>query len=354
MPDELDPSRLSKFTQHLRRSKRRWVDAESVWSAFTTAFPTLAQSTDRRQWFVDALAELARQQIIELPRPKGNRWDRSLKPAVPTSVYLLRPPEAPKNKNWKAFPWHARLRWVSELSRLTAELEEFLLLVHRGLVRGDFEQRAPLKYRSLQLTGREKRLGELAQTALFGEGRLDLNLLGCFAETPPLACDCLSSAPSIILFENADSFSVARSVLRSLPVSPYGIIGFGGGNGISQSLPSLSMLGRPLERIVYVGDLDAHGLRIAARAGRAAACVGLPQVEPATELHVAMLASARRFGHRDGWKDHATQKPTPEKLAALVKFLDEQVRQPVTHMLSIGHRIPEEVLGPEELVEAWA
>jgi hypothetical protein len=354
MHNELDAVRLNTFTQQLRLSKRRWVDTQHLWTAFSTAFPTLAQSSERRQWFVATLDELARQQVIQLPRPKGNRWDRSLRPAIPTAVYLLRPPEPSKNTHWKTYPWHARLRWVSELPRLTAELEEFLLRVHQGLVRGDFEVRAPLKYRSLQLTGREKRLGELVQTSLFDECRLDLELLGCFSETPPLTYESVTTAPSIILFENADAFSLARTTLRSLTKPPYGMVGFGGGNGISKSLPSLTMLGRPIQRIIYVGDLDAHGLRIAARACRAAARAGLPRIEPATDLHLAMLASAAHFGHPEGWKDHATQRPSAEKLASLLSFLEPPAREAVANILAAGNRIPEEVLGPDELSAIWS
>jgi hypothetical protein len=354
MHNELDAARLAKFTQQLRRSNRRWVTAECLWTSFSTAFPTLAQSAERRQWFLAALEELALQQIIQLPAPKGNRWDHSLHPVIPTAVCVLRPPKPPKNTQWKTFPWHARLRWVCELPRMTAELEEFLLRVHQGLVRGEFQTRAPLKYRSLQLTGREKRLGELAQTGLFGDGRLDLELLGCFSETPPLAYDSINDSPSIIIFENADAFSLARSVLRSVANPRFGMVGFGGGNGIAQSLPSLAMLGRPLQRIVYVGDLDVHGLKIATRAVRSAARTGLPQVEPATELHLAMLASAGRFGKPDGWKDQTTQRPSRERLASLLTFLDFSVRDRVGQFLTAGNRIPEEVLGPNDLLSVWS
>ncbi|WP_254508164.1 Wadjet anti-phage system protein JetD domain-containing protein [Anatilimnocola floriformis] len=237
---------------------------------------------------------------------------------------------------------------------MTSEIEEFFLRVHQGLVRGDFQSRAPLKYRSLQLTGREKRLGELAQTTLFAKGRLDLEMLGCFSETPPLAYERISDVSSIIIFENADAFSLARTSLRSLASPPYGMVGFGGGNAISQSLPSLLMLSRPVQRIYYVGDLDAHGLRIASRASRAAVRVGLPQVEPAAELHQAMLESANRFGQPEGWKDKARQRPSEDKLRSLLAFLGPSVREIVDKILTAGQRVPEEVLGPQELQAAWS
>lgn len=353
MQNELESARLDAFGRRLRQSQRRWVEADCLWKAFAESFPTLAQSSDRRQWLLAALGELDRQQVIKLPSGKGRRWDGSLKPAIPTSVYVVRSPETANRGNWKSFPWHARLRWVSGLPRLTIELEEFLLRVHRGLVHGEFEVQAPLKYRSLQLTGREKRLGELAQTGLFGPGRLDLELLGCFSEIPPMACEMLSDAPTLIVFENADSFAVARNVLRSLASPPYGMVGFGGGNGIARSLPSLRVLGKQVQRIAYVGDLDGHGLRIAARACRAAARTNLPHLEPATELHAAMLESAAQFGRPDGWKDGAAQRPSGEKLATLLMFLAPHVRAPVSKMIRAGNRIPEEVLGPAELLATW-
>jgi hypothetical protein len=353
MQSELEPARLDAFGQRLRQSKRHWVEADCLWSAFAEAFPTLAQSSDRRQWLLAALGELDRQQVIKLPSGKGRRWDGSLKPAIPTSVYVVRSPEAVNRESWKIFPWHARLRWVSGLPRLTTELEQFLLRVHRGLVRGEFEVQAPLKYRSLQLTGREKRLGELTQTGLFGPGRLDLHLLGCFSETPPMACETVSDAPTLVVFENCDSFAVARNVLRSLANPPFGMVGFGGGNGIVRSLPSLRVLGKHVQRIVYVGDLDGHGLRIAARASRAAARAGLPCVEPATELHSAMLEAAARFGHSDGWKDGSAQRPNAEKLITLLRFLSPPLREAVARIIIAGNRIPEEVLGPAELQAVW-
>jgi hypothetical protein len=205
----------------------------------------------------------------------------------------------------------------------------------------------------LQLTGKEKRLGELAKTTLFGEGRLDFELLGCFAETPPLAHAVISDEPSILLFENADSFAVARDVLLNLPDPPYGLIGFGGGNGIAKSLPYLRMIDRRIHRIEYVGDLDYFGLEIAARAARAAATAGLPNVQPATRLHQAMIESAQKFGSIGGWPDESRLRPTDEKIAAAAEFVAAEIRPVVLPILRNHHRIPEEVLGPAQLTEAW-
>jgi hypothetical protein len=213
--------------------------------------------------------------------------------------------------------------------------------------------RAPLKYRSLRLTGKEKRLGELAKTGLFGRGRLNLDLLGCYADVPPLAHEAINELPSVIVFENADSFTVAREVLKGLARSPFGMVAFGGGNGIARSLPFLKMIGRPLEEVHYVGDLDYHGLKIAQRAVRAALQMEIP-IKPATSLHRAMLASASAFGCPDGWPIGDQSPPKLETVRKVIDFLDVGISARVSSILVKGNRIPEEVLGPGELTALWA
>ncbi|MCE9607688.1 MAG: hypothetical protein K8U03_22600 [Planctomycetia bacterium] len=353
MHHELDAARLEAFASHLRRSKREWVDNRHLWDAFSAAFPTFAESTERRSWLLAAIAELRRLEIVKLPAAKSNRWDRTLQPAVPREVALVRSPDPVRRTDWKSFPWHPRLRWIHDFPRMSEEIETFLRRVHHGLVRDEFQTRAPLKYRSLQLTGREKRLGKLLQSSLFSEGRLTLDLLGCFSETPQLAYERIADIPSIIIFENADSFAVARNVLRSLSLPPFGLVGFGGGNGVCRSIPSLISLPTPIQRIVYVGDLDFHGLRIAARASRAASVSGLPEIQPATMVHRAMLQSAQRFGNSDGWEDKRSHGRPVERLTTALTFLDPELRDVVAAILQQGNRIPEEVLGPQELTVAW-
>jgi hypothetical protein len=176
MSDQLEPQRLEGFASQLAKSRRLWIDHETLWTAFADSFPGFAHSADHRRWFLAALRQLEGRGLIRLPPPTGVRWDRTFDIAVPTSVYLVPIQSSRRQEEWRCFPWHPQLQWVPNLPRLTPEQEAFLGRVHRGLVNGDFRQRAPLKYRSLQLTGKEKRLGELAKTILFGSDRLNWDL----------------------------------------------------------------------------------------------------------------------------------------------------------------------------------
>jgi hypothetical protein len=354
MSDDLEAHRLDRFIKSLARSSTRWVDNALLWKAFADAFPTFAGSPDQRRWFLLALQRLEARGEIELPAPRGSRWDRTFDVAVPTTVCVLRENGDAAARHWKSFPWHLRLQWVASLPRLSQEQEDLLLKVHEGLVHGKFGKRAPLKYRSLQLTGSEKRLGELASSALFGTDRLSFDLLGCYPEIPPIAIETVGQAPSLILFENADSFAVAKEVLKHMPQPAYGAVGFGGGNGLCRSLPYLGMTDRRLTKVEYVGDLDYYGLKTASAAIRLARELGLPAIQPATQLHQAMIDSARAFGHPDGWPEtESLSLPPRNDLPPILDFLDITLRESIGKMVKNRYRIPEEVLGPDEMAAVW-
>jgi hypothetical protein len=109
---------------------------------------------------------------------------------------------------------------------------------------------------------------------------------------------------------------------------------------------------RSVESIHYVGDLDHAGLDIAWSARRCAKELGLPDVAPASELHRQMLLAAKSFGHPQGW-------PAQERFAdadrdRILDLLPPDVRGQVNAVLKAGRRIPEEILGPDELRSAWA
>jgi hypothetical protein len=91
-------------------------------------------------------------------------------------------------------------------------------------------------------------------------------------------------------------------------------------------------------------------VQLAAAANRAAIAAGLPAIAPAATLHRAMLASAERFGHPLGWPCRSTpRKPDWDPL----QFLSPELRSSVRAVFESRCRIPEEVLGPEELTSAW-
>jgi hypothetical protein len=107
----------------------------------------------------------------------------------------------------------------------------------------------PFKYRSLQLTGQEKKLYSLSCTKLFG-----LNRLTRISWAVPQKSSLWpgkryrTSRHWLSLNENAGPFAVARTVLAKMADPPYGIVGYGGGTRFERSVPHLQTIGRPIDQ----------------------------------------------------------------------------------------------------------
>jgi hypothetical protein len=239
------------------------------------------------------------------------------------------------------------------MPHLSQEYEVFLKHVQQALREETLQRQAPMKYRSLQLTGDEKRLGDLVQTLLFRPGRLSLELLGCAPDIPPLALEEIGTSNVALVFENAAAFRTASQVLKQYRCPPYGMLGFGAGRGFERSILHFQFIKRHIVRIEYVGDLDRPGLHIARGAARLAQTEGLPPVIPAYGLHRAMFTSIQQFGHPEGLEYQEKERREDPGDEELVSWLPEDVRMECLAMIQAGRRIPEEVLGPDELQTVW-
>jgi hypothetical protein len=171
------------------------------------------------------------------------------------------------------------------------------------------------------------------------------------SDVPPLAWADVGPTPTLIVFENQGAFAQARAALTAAPDPACGLVGFGDGNRFERSIAYIATLGRPVTRLLYVGDLDAAGLAIAGRAAQGAATSALPPLEPAPGFHAAMLAAASQLGHPNGWPASAGRS-SASTAGSFISWLPEDVREGVSDMLRAGHRIPEEVLGPDEMARA--
>jgi len=346
----LDPGRLRRFLRGLRSKPRTRVDHAHVWKSFASAFPQHPQGPEGRRWLMAALRALEAQGQLRLPVAHGRRWDRSSAIAVPLSVDLARTASTESRQDWRSFPWHPSLQWVLNCRHLTTDQVSFLHRVHEGIVEGAFTEPASFKYRSLQLTGDEKRLGTLVKSQLFQPGRLTLAAIGCEPDMLPLTWETISGRRNMVIFENAGAYMVGLRVLRSLPDPPYGKVAYGSGFDVLKAVGYLRAVELEIEGIDYVGDMDLKGLEIALSLRKVTERLGLPPLRPATPLHHAMLRSATELGAPDGWP--AAKSSTKPTLKDLVRFIDASLQDRVQFVLAKGRRIPEEVLGHAEMREA--
>ena len=336
----LEPTRLQQFRDQLRSAQRRTVRQDVVWRAFVASYRDLPSGPERRHWLMAVLENLSQRGDIELPVRHGKQWDRTSEIALPKAVTVVpQHGETAGNSDWRNQPWHPRLQWIFDLRVLTKEQVSFLQRVNQGLVEGWFEEPECFKYRSLQLTGDEKRLESLLKGTLFSPGHLTLELLGCEADSLPLATDRVSTQPTMLVFENAAPFMLARRILAKATQTDVGRLAYGAGKQVLKAVSYLTMIDPPIEQILYIGDLDAAGLMIAAEFQRLSKTV---VVRPADQFHRAMLESAAELGSPDGWpvKD---EQPLDVSESAL-SFLAPDVRRRVKSIVASGRRVPEEVL----------
>jgi hypothetical protein len=153
----------------------------------------------------------------------------------------------------------------------------------------------PMRYRSALLFGDEKRLEAMSRTALFGPGRLSMELLACVRIPPPLAAARVGTGADTLVVENSDPYWMAIEALRSDTRHSIGLVAWGAGKSFPSQVPTLNVdvagYGPARGIVWYWGDLDPDGLAIAVEAANIAAAVGAPAIRPAAQLWEAMAHS---------------------------------------------------------------
>jgi hypothetical protein len=334
--------RVQTFARLLATHRTLRVPIEVYWTAFDQAFPHRSVHDERQllRAVLDAAQEAG---WIRLPSARGRLWDTSREPRLPAVIHRVTAGREPRSTDWRTFPWHPRLQWVLSLPALTAEQEGLLRNVHDGLACGAFAEPAPLRHRSLQLTGDEKKLVRMGdQKTLFGPGRLTRELLGCFREPVPFASVDIGPAPDALVVENVGTFYSAVAALRRMNNPRYGLVVHGVGTAFRYSVRYFRELPRTVRLVHYLGDLDAEGIAIAYGAAEIARREGdLPPIVAVPGGVQALLHAAAELGKPDGWPSSAG----PLSRVSGGSFLPDAVRDQVLQMIRRGRRIPEEALG---------
>ncbi len=273
---------------------RDWEDLLEG-AGLTTATERIEAEADARSLAQDGWLELKPVRYkphliarIVLPLAAEARWGEA---------FGFTPPTDEEARRMREFPWVPELAFLRE-TRVNLPFDE-LRRLNDFLQAGSGERPVvPIKERSLQLFGDEKRLDVLADSVLFRGGRLTLAQLRCEIVAEPLAWKrgpAEAADKPVIVLENAATWhSYAR---WNQATAQFSAVIYGGGNRFVDGVGFFAEVFRELggaRRVFYFGDLDAAGLAIPQRASRRAKELGLSTIEPHLWSYRQLLGLANK------------------------------------------------------------
>jgi len=320
---------------------RRGASLEDLWHGAIAVEPDLATAVDRRARLLAALGRLV---VAGIARPLTGRRDAQDTSALPALPLLVRPVGPPPRPQAERASLPAGLRPELDAARhlVRPRPDEIATLVAVNDFLRDLDPSrpaAPVRERSLEVFGDEKRLDALTSQRLFATGVLTLDMLRCYEVHPPFVYEWISDAPTALVLENHHTYDSVRRVLERSPRG-IGVVAYGAGRAFCASVTYLGDLDPPVAGAYYFGDLDAAGLSIAIGANVAGRAAGTPAILPATGLYRALLSSPHR---RPGV---AVQLAAAESLVA---WLPAELQANATAVLTSGHWLPQEAVGIEVL-----
>jgi hypothetical protein len=311
------------------------------WSA---AAPELVNTIDQTTALREAIDVLAVAGAVTVPRGR-TYWDPSFTPALPLFVVVAGVSRARREQAWRDQPWRHELGWVASLRTITDGNLASLLAINDWLVstKGGKVPAVPQRIRSAEVLGDEKGFDALSKTSLFGPGKLSWGLLGAIQVEPPLALRRVGPGGAVLVVENADPYWLAVDALRA-GSGPVGLVAWGQGRAGMRSLPTLAHEPDVTGPVWYWGDLDPVGLDIPTDASPAVEATGLGPLVPAVALYEAMADHADRAGGtecRSAWTGRDRSR-----------WLGDRMWARFGRVVESGHRVAQEVLGPEQVVTA--
>jgi hypothetical protein len=289
MIDTPRPSETDALRRALLDNGSVKIEFAIVWQLWAQAAPRLVGDPGQAAILRAALIELSTTSVIDLPK---RAWDMSVMPHLPRFVVVPSARRPGNARAWVSFPWRLELGWVASLPTLSAALFHDLTAINDWLSRSEGRELlvVPVRYRSAEIFGREKRIDELERTALFGPGRLALSRLSCVRIAPPVPAAVVGDGPDVLIVENSDTYWVTVDALRTSRGHTIGAVGWGSGNTFPAQVASLEVdvAGQgPLRGTAwYWGDFDPAGMSTAVTAAEVAPNV---RVRPALGLWSAMV-----------------------------------------------------------------
>lgn len=309
--------------------------------------PGLVGDPMSRSRVIEALEELRRIGTISFPSP-GTRtaWDTRVQPPLPVWVARVEPAKGPRQVPVPRV-WPSALEAAAEIAERSDELE-LLARLAEWLRDNPEPEQVPIEERSLELFDKEKALDEHLKKRLFTTGALTLDLLACQRVPVPFVSRHLEgTGPTrLLVVENLATYHSLWTVLneRSVGALPDVHIAWGHGEAFTQSVLSVTTLEPEPQRVVYFGDLDLAGLRIATAASAMAVGSGLPPLRAAEPCYRYLLEGPSSWRRPD--KSNSQRRPDYDEVC---RWLPDSLREPVRELLNARQRIPQERLGLQML-----
>jgi len=341
--------KLSSLAQHLAdqvaAAPRQKVEVEALYDAAVAFDRSLATAPSARGEIREALDELVAAGLVVFPIAPQYFDTRD---APPLPMWVRRPPRervVPETRGVRV--WPAALESAGRIASRKDEisvLETVAAFLRDG---GARRPNVPLRERSLELFGDEKRLDGLVTTRLFTSGALRLELLRCHSIPIPFVSQWVPGADdsrgtALLIAENHHTYASLLEVTRRNAAAggPGRHVGYGTGSQFPSAVLSVPLLFPKPDRIVYFGDVDLKGLQIPAAANAAATLAGLPAVVPAFPLYELLFEVGRKRLATPVSADVAAEA------AAWLGILAERARESLVG----GVRFPQEGVGYELLM----
>jgi hypothetical protein len=243
----------------------------------------------------------------------------------------------------------ASVKWAAPLAFLTSEpvtvAPDDLLMLNQFLLKEPRTQQVvPIKERSLEIFGDEKRLDALVSTSLFRADRLDWERdLKCEIIGEPLGWKrgpAVAASRPVMVIENAATW---HTYCRwNAECKLFSAVVYGCGNRFVDGIRYLPEIFHELggsRRLFYFGDLDRRGLEIPQEATSKAQNLGLPIIEP----HLWSYRHLLKFGAGRGQPYDGEAAPVE-----LCDWLGE-CAEPARQLFAAGQRLAQEHVGWEFL-----
>jgi hypothetical protein len=317
------------------------IELYTIRAAFLSAFPQWQGSADRRERLRVLLDELSAAERVRLPGDLRRAWEPMPAPSLPKWLMIVRQ-DGPESKTFdhRTFPWVDEMVFVSGL-RTVANPEE-LSRIHEFLK--DHPERRPIvpvKERSFQLFGDEKRLDTLRKTKLFDAKRLTLALLRC--RDVPASLQCVPapnrSSSTWLIVENEAAFHSFIRLNRRLALHA-GIV-LGSGRNVLRAVDFLATLNATSTQrdYLYFGDIDRDGIEIPALLDRRLQkCTG-HRVIPAEQYYDWLLSNSGISG----------DSPAGQEINPLLSWFSPTLGIRVQAALARGRPLVQEAIGWEFL-----